>query len=68
MIFETIREFLLKVVHYCKISHIGQINREAPTHLPENRYNWKTNSGMNVKVGDIIQCYAYKIADVLDQA
>ena len=24
---------------YCKFRHIGQIKREAPTHLPENRYN-----------------------------
>ena len=56
-----------KVAHYCKVHHIGQINRESrETHLPENRYNWKTNSGMNVKVGDIIQYYAYKILDVLD--
>ena len=37
-------------------------------HLPENQYNWKTNSSMNMKVGDIIQYYAYKISDVLDQA
>ena len=57
----------LKVVHYRKVCHIGQIKREAPTHLPENQYNWKTNSGMNVKVGDIIQYYAYKILDVLDR-
>ena len=56
----------IKVAHYCKFRHIGQIKREAPTHLPENRYNWKTNSGMNVKVGDIIQYYAQKILDVLD--
>ena len=60
--------FIIKVVHYCKVRHIGQIKGEAPTHLPETRYNWKTNSGMNVKVGDIIQYYAYKILDVLDLA
>ena len=34
--------------------------------LPENRYDRKTNSGMNLKVSDIIQYYAYKIIDVLD--
>ena len=56
----------VKVAHYCKVRHIGQINQEAPTHLPENRYDWKTKSGMNVKVGDIIQYYAHKITDVLD--
>ena len=27
-----------------------------------------TNSGMNVKVGDVCQYYAYKTADVLDKA
>ena len=42
------------------------MKREAPTHLPENRYNWKTNNNMNVKVGDTIQYYAYKKIDVLD--
>ena len=30
---------LVKVAHYCKVRHIGQISREAPIHLPENRYN-----------------------------
>ena len=29
----------LKVAHYCKVRHIGQIKGEAPTHLPENQYN-----------------------------
>ena len=32
-------EFSLKVAHYCKARHIGQIKLEAPTNLPENRYN-----------------------------
>ena len=40
----------LKVAHYCKVRHIGQINREAPTHLPaENRYYSKANSGMRLQ-------------------
>ena len=56
---------VVKVAHYCKVRHIGQINREAPT---QKIGNLKTNSCMNVKVGDIIQYYAYKIADVLDKA
>ena len=37
-------------------------------HLLENQYNWKTISSMNMKVGDIIQYYAYKILDALDKA
>ena len=61
-----LRSRKVKVAHYCKVRHIGQINRKASTHLPENWYNWKTNSGTNVKVSDTIQYYAYKIADVLD--
>ena len=63
---DSISSKKLKVAHYCKVRHIVQINREAPNLLPGNRYNWKTNSGMNVKVGDIFQYHAYKIIDVLD--
>ena len=49
-----------------KSAIIGQISWEAPTHLPENQCNWKTNSIMNMKVSDIIQYYAYKTLDILD--
>ena len=66
-IFHNDYDLIFKVAHYCKVRHIGQIKREAPTHLPElNRYNCKTNRGMNMKVADIIQYYACNIADVLD--
>ena len=40
----------------------------GPYHLPENQCNWKTNTSMNMKVGEINQYYAYKILDVLDYA
>ena len=64
---DIIQYYAYKILDvYCKVSHIGQIKREAPAHLPENWYNWKTNSGMNAKVGGIIQYYAYKRLDVLD--
>ena len=34
-------------------------------HLPEKQYNWKTNNSINMKVGNIIQYYAYKILGCL---
>ena len=34
------------------------VERPSKNHLPKNQYNWKTNSSMNMKVGDIIHYYS----------
>ena len=59
-------QLILSLCIAANSTRLGKSVVERFYHLPENQDNRKTNSSMNMKVGDIIQYYTCKILDVLD--